>query len=98
MPVLEKLNTSFGGTYIGDILVGKLINGAIDLEQSLIDAVGLELPMSPLCRENCPGLCPDCGVALAVAEPGHSHEKIDPRGAGLADKLGQMGDQTTDNG
>ena len=35
MPVLEKLNTSFGGTYIGDILVGKLINGAIDLEQSL---------------------------------------------------------------
>lgn len=70
----------------------------IDLEQSLIDAVGLELPMSPLCRENCPGLCPDCGVALAVAEPGHSHEKIDPRWAGLADKLGQMGDQTTDNG
>ena len=35
MPVLEKLNTSFGGTYIGDILVGKLINGAINLEQSL---------------------------------------------------------------
>lgn len=35
MPVLEKLNASFGGTYIGDILVGKLINGAIDLEQSL---------------------------------------------------------------
>ena len=35
LPVLEKLNTSFGGTYIGDILVGKLINGAIDLEQSL---------------------------------------------------------------
>lgn len=35
LPVLEKLNASFGGTYIGDILVGKLINGAIDLEQSL---------------------------------------------------------------
>ncbi|MDB2202599.1 hypothetical protein PM080_23320, partial [Mycobacteroides abscessus subsp. abscessus] len=30
------------------------------------------------------GLCPDCGIALATAEPGHHHDKIDPRWAKLA--------------
>ncbi len=56
----------------------------VDLEQPIIDAVGLALPFSPLCRPDCPGLCPDCGVALAAAEPGHHHDKIDPRWAKLS--------------
>ncbi|ATA29134.1 hypothetical protein MLM_3012 [Mycobacterium lepraemurium] len=55
----------------------------VDLEQSIIDAVGLELPFSPVCRPDCPGLCPECGVSLA-AEPGHQHDRIDPRWAELA--------------
>ncbi|CDP83584.1 MULTISPECIES: YceD family protein [Mycolicibacterium] len=59
----------------------------VDLEQPIIDAVGLALPFSPLCRPDCPGLCPDCGVALATAEPGHHHDKIDPRWAKLAAML-----------
>ncbi|OBG81347.1 hypothetical protein A5699_09605 [Mycobacterium sp. E802] len=59
----------------------------VDLEQPIIDAVGLALPFSPLCRADCPGLCPDCGVALATAEPGHHHDKIDPRWAKLAAML-----------
>ncbi|MDI3314286.1 MAG: DUF177 domain-containing protein [Mycobacterium sp.] len=64
--------------------VGRIIGDIIDLEQSVIDAVGLELPFSPLCRADCPGLCPDCGVPLATAEPGHRHDRIDPRWAKLA--------------
>lgn len=59
----------------------------VDLEQPIIDAVGLALPFSPLCRPDCPGLCPDCGIALATAEPGHHHDKIDPRWAKLAAML-----------
>jgi len=78
--------------------VHRVDDDQIDLEQSLIDAIGLELPLAPLCREDCPGLCPDCGVALDGAEPGHSHDKIDPRWAGLANKLGELRDQSTDNG
>ena len=31
----------------------------IDLEPALRDAVVLALPLRPLCREDCPGLCPD---------------------------------------
>ncbi len=66
--------------------VGHIVDDAIDLEQSIIDAVGLELPFSPVCTPDCPGLCPECGVPLA-AEPGHHHDRIDPRWAKLADLL-----------
>ncbi|MBN3453588.1 YceD family protein [Mycolicibacterium sp.] len=56
----------------------------IDLEQPITDAVGLALPFSPLCRPDCVGLCPQCGVPLASAGPDHRHEQIDPRWAKLA--------------
>ena len=56
----------------------------LDLEPVLRDAVVLALPMSPLCREDCPGLCVECGVPLADAGPGLGHEDApDPRWAGL---------------
>jgi uncharacterized protein len=43
----------------------------------------LALPFQPLCREDCPGLCVECGARLAD-DPEHSHEEpIDPRWAGL---------------
>lgn len=63
--------------------VGHIVDDTIDLEQSIIDAVGLELPFSPVCTPDCPGLCPECGVSLG-AEPGHHHDRIDPRWAKLA--------------
>ncbi|MGA7054596.1 MAG: DUF177 domain-containing protein [Mycobacterium sp.] len=66
--------------------VGRVVDDTIDLEQSIIDAVALELPFSPLCSSDCPGLCPECGIQLA-AEPGHHHDLIDPRWAKLASML-----------
>jgi uncharacterized protein len=58
----------------------------LDLEPAFRDAVVLALPMSPLCREDCPGLCVECGVPLADAGPGHRHEDAaDPRWAALKD-------------
>jgi uncharacterized protein len=35
---------------------------AIDLSETLRDNVLLELPMQPLCREDCQGICPTCGT------------------------------------
>lgn len=64
--------------------VGHVVDDSIDLEQPIIDAIGLALPFSPLCGPDCQGLCPDCGVVLATAEPGHGHDKIDRRWAKLA--------------
>lgn len=64
----------------------------LDLEPVLRDAVVLTLPMSPLCQEDCPGLCAECGVPLADAGPGHEHDDSpDPRWAALE----QPGDQPT---
>ncbi|GAA1480404.1 hypothetical protein GCM10009624_08440 [Gordonia sinesedis] len=68
--------------------IHRIVDDRIDLEQSVIDAVALELPMSPLCSDDCAGLCSVCGVRLAVAEPDHGHDIIDPRWAALADRFG----------
>ena len=66
----------------------------LDLEPAFRDAVVLALPMSPLCREGCPGLCAECGVPLADAGPGHRHEDAaDPRWAALR----QLNDQATNH-
>jgi len=67
--------------------MGRVLDDAVDLEQAIVDAVGLALPLSPLCDPDCPGLCPDCGVVLSTAEPGHHHDTIDPRWAQLAGML-----------
>lgn len=73
--------------------VGHIVDDTIDLEQSIRDAVGLELPFSPVCTPDCPGLCPECGVSLA-AEPGHHHDRIDPRWAKLAGMFAAEADES----
>jgi uncharacterized protein len=45
--------------------------------------VMLELPLQPLCSEDCPGLCAECGARLAD-DPDHRHESVDPRWAALS--------------
>lgn len=58
---------------------------SVDLEQVVRDAVVLALPFQPVCREDCLGLCPECGAKLAD-DPAHSHDPaIDPRWSRLAD-------------
>ncbi|MFJ8790166.1 YceD family protein [Streptomyces sp. NPDC102462] len=64
-------------------------DGLIDLEPVLRDAVVLALPMQPVCRDDCPGLCSECGARLAD-EPDHHHAAVDIRWAalqGLADTM-----------
>ena len=64
--------------------VGRLQGDLIDLEPALRDAVVLTLPTNPLCRDDCPGLCPECGVHWDDLPADHSHQQIDPRWAGLS--------------
>lgn len=64
--------------------VSRLEDDLVDLEPLLRDAVVLALPFQPLCEDDCPGLCPECGARLAD-DPDHAHEAaVDPRWAGLA--------------
>ncbi len=64
--------------------IERLDDDLIDLTSVLHDAVVLALPLKPLCRDDCPGLCATCGARLAE-DPEHDHDEIDPRWAGLTD-------------
>jgi uncharacterized protein len=62
----------------------------LDLEPVLRDALVLALPLAPLCRADCPGLCAECGVLLAQAGPEHGHAAaIDSRWAVLQQRMTQ---------
>jgi uncharacterized protein len=54
----------------------------LDLEPALRDAVVPALPFQPVCRDDCPGLCSECGARLAD-DPGHHHDVVDPRWSAL---------------
>jgi len=64
--------------------VGRLQGDLIDLEPALRDAVVLALAANPVCREDCPGLCPECGTPIDELPAGHTHGQIDPRWAALS--------------
>ncbi|MHC5903264.1 YceD family protein [Streptomyces sp. S6] len=64
-------------------------DGLFDLEPVLRDAVVLALPMQPVCREDCQGLCSECGVRLAD-DPGHHHDAVDIRWAALQELSGSL--------
>jgi len=64
--------------------VGRLRGDLIDLEPALRDAVVLALPSHPLCRADCPGMCPECGVHLDDLPADHSHQRVDSRWSALS--------------
>jgi uncharacterized protein len=65
----------------------RVVGELIDVEQTVRDAVVLALPLAPLCRPDCLGLCPDCGEKRADLAPDHRHETLDPRWAALRGRL-----------
>ena len=69
--------------------VYELDDDRVDLEELVRDAVVTTLPFQPVCRDDCPGLCSQCGARLED-DPDHHHDVIDPRWSALAD-LAQQG-------
>jgi len=68
-----------------DLASPYLREGELDLRAWARDALALALPTRILCREDCAGLCPQCGENLN-RHPGHAHEpEPDPRWAKLAE-------------
>lgn len=56
----------------------------IQLDRVFHDELALSEPMHPLCRPDCPGLCPGCGRRLDVGSCDCALEEPDPRLAVLA--------------
>ncbi|MGW7544173.1 YceD family protein [Streptomyces sp. NPDC054770] len=70
-------------------------DGLFDLEPVLRDAVVLALPMQPVCQDDCPGLCSECGARLAD-DPDHHHDAVDIRWAALQGLAGPTRDGEKD--
>ncbi len=92
-PLSEEIEVRFQELFVYDhkdvdpdeeLEVSKLQDDLVDLEPLLRDAVVLALPFQPVCEDDCPGLCVECGARLAD-DPDHTHgEPVDPRWAALA--------------
>jgi uncharacterized protein len=94
--VYEESDTATDSPDGEDDDASRLEGDLLDLEPLLRDAVVLMLPFRPLCREDCPGLCIECGARLAD-DPGHQHdEPVDPRWAKLTGLSGLAHDTTED--
>ena len=67
-----------------DLDVSFYTDGELDLSGALRDEVTLALPMAPLCREDCRGLCPACGKPRDDGPCTCGKNESDPRWAKLA--------------
>jgi len=75
-----------------------LISGQhiVDIAEVVRQNLLLALPMQPLCRANCKGLCPECGQNLNEGSCGCDVKEIDPRWAVLAQMASSESDEIND--
>jgi uncharacterized protein len=57
----------------------EIIGDQIDLGSMIRENLLLEAPIAPLCRPDCAGLCPTCGVDLNIATCDCDTAEMDPR-------------------
>ncbi len=63
----------------------RFANDEIDLRQLMEEQFYLSLPMKPLCKDDCKGLCANCGTNLNKATCDCNTQWEDPRLAALRD-------------
>lgn len=56
-----------------------IVNGNVDIEETVIEEIVLRLPTRVLCKEDCKGLCNVCGKNKNKQSCGCSQESVDPR-------------------
>lgn len=82
LPEAAAAQAAEGDEEADDLFVLK--GTSLDLEGALRDALVLQLPFQPVCRPECPGLCPQCGQRLDDLPADHAHEDLDPRWSALS--------------
>jgi uncharacterized protein len=66
-----------------EMLVSVFDGGAIDVDEIVKEQLLLTVPTRLLCREDCKGICPECGIDRNTGECSCVTEEIDPRWAAL---------------
>jgi uncharacterized protein len=86
----ERAQGEVGGSFDLEDADEEVFNGkTIDLDPIVREQLLLALPMSAVCREDCKGLCPQCGINLNEATCSCETKPVDPRMAPLKNiKLG----------
>ena len=72
-----------------------LIGDSVDTSEVLVPALILQVQMTYLCREDCKGICPHCGVDRNEVDCDCESKQIDPRFAALRALLDPNGDGRT---
>jgi len=67
----------------GDLGVVQVDSDDFDPRPVLIEQLQLAVPMKPLCRDDCKGLCPHCGADRNDGDCDCKDEWVDPRWAAL---------------
>jgi uncharacterized protein len=67
-----------------DLGVVFLEGEVFDTRPLLVEQLQLNVPMKPVCREDCRGLCPQCGADLSQGDCSCGGQPPDPRWAALA--------------
>ena len=83
--VLELFSGPDGGGGAGVDPGYGIIDATIDLDTLIRDALADAIPVRPLCRPECAGLCPTCGADRNVAPCDGHPDQYDQRWAALAD-------------
>jgi len=98
-PITYAVDVSFEEEYIPtvDVITGSHVavpegsedayrideHHILDLRQAAGEYWATALPMAPLCRDDCPGLCPVCGEEISGDHP-CAREQVDARWEKLA--------------
>ena len=83
-PILEEEGEEFSLTY-SDLDIGFYRDQQLDVSALISEQVVLEIPMKPVCREECKGLCDQCGADLNEEGCDCQPRSVDPRLAVLAE-------------
>lgn len=85
----EEIASELAADSEADISDLFIIDGShtLDLSEAVRQYTVAGLPMKPLCREDCRGLCPQCGINLNDAACSCPKRPIGPRTNALGDML-----------
>jgi uncharacterized protein len=96
LPFSASAGAAEGEVADDDVGVSFYRDDVIDLGDVMRDEFHLALPMKPLCRPDCKGLCPVCGVNRNRETCACQPTWVDPRMAGLKTLLDRSGPRSSD--
>jgi uncharacterized protein len=83
IPGAEYESSSAAALSEEEMAVSVFEGDAIDVDEIVKEQVLLAVPARTLCREDCKGICPECGIDLNTGQCNCATDEVDPRWAAL---------------